>query len=181
NDGSKDNTIDLLRKFQKGQENRVLVYDMPQNGGKAEAVRQGINHMLKNTTVGNVGFIDADLATGFDDYRSLVLELRNPLNRKEMVFASRKMENDQDVNRSYFRNLASCMVGKWINKIIGLPILDTQCGAKVFSRSLAGELFKKSFISKWLFDVELFIRTKNYYGKSSVMEKVQEKAIQLLF
>lgn len=178
NDGSSDGTLDMLKSFQKGQENRVLVYGMPQNGGKAEAVRSGINYMLDKTSVHNVGFIDADLATGFDDYRSLVLALRNPENPKEMVFGSRKLEEESNIQRTFLRDLASNGVGKFINRIIGLPIKDTQCGAKVFSRDLASRIFNRSFISKWLFDVELFIRAKNFFGKDNVMKSIEEKAIK---
>ena len=44
---------------------------------------------------------------------------------------------------------------------IGLPVYDTQCGFKVFNHQLAYEIFSKNFISKWIFDVELFLRAKS--------------------
>lgn len=172
NDGSKDNTLQILEDFQLGQEDRVRVYNMPQNGGKAEAVRSGVNHMIETTNVKTIGFIDADLATGFVDYCMLVNKIENE--NKEMVFGSRKADDNIDMERSAFRKMASNAVGMLTKSIICMNIKDTQCGAKVFDRKIAKIAFGKAFQSKWLFDIEIFIRVKNYFGKKEVMNKIEE-------
>ena len=171
NDGSGDDTLTQLQAFQLGQQDRVLVHNMKKNGGKAEAVRRGTKCLLRNTPVLNVGYIDADLATGFEDYKRLVNVLK--FTGKSMVFGSRKMEASGDIDRSAFRKFASSIIGMMITFLIGMPIKDTQCGAKVFTRLTAGYLFDTAFLSRWLFDVELFIRMKNLYGDAT-MSKVQE-------
>ena len=38
NDGSKDKTLEVLKKLQKGREEFITIYDCKKNGGKAEAV-----------------------------------------------------------------------------------------------------------------------------------------------
>jgi len=172
NDGSKDKTLEKLLKFAEKQNGRVLVYDMPQNGGKAAAVRAGVQYLLKTTMVKTIGFVDADLATGFDDYKVLVNNLSTA--DHEVIIGSRKISKDLDIDRSWFREIASNVVGKFINKIIGLDIKDTQCGAKVFSRRLAKEVFNAPFQSKWLFDVEILIRFKNFFGKNQAMSYIKE-------
>lgn len=182
NDGSTDKTLEVLKSFQKklmsehrGMETQLLIHNMPQNGGKAAAVRAGVNYLIKNTNVQNVGFIDADLATGFDDFKNLVgtLDEKN----LDVVIGSRKINQDLDMERSAFRQAASFAFGKFINGIIGLDIKDTQCGAKVFSRAIAKVVFKESFQSKWLFDVELLIRVKNHFGKNRAMDFLNEVAL----
>ena len=45
--------------------------------------------------------------------------------------------------------------------ILKLPVYDTQCGAKIFKIKLAQIIFMDPFITNWLFDIELFARTKN--------------------
>jgi len=174
NDGSTDETLAQLQAFQLCQPKRVLVHNMKKNGGKAEAVRQGMNCLLTNSSVLNLGFIDADLATGFDDYKRLVNVLK--FTGKNMVFGSRKMEGADNIERSAFRKLASNSIGSMIRLIIGMPVKDTQCGAKVFSRLTADYIFSSSFLSRWLFDVEIFIRMKNLFG-DRVMDKVEEVAL----
>ena len=104
-----------------------MVVNLEENMGKAEAVRQGVQHLLLRNEFTTIGYLDADLATGFDDYKRLTDLLR--ITRKSMVFGSRKMEESRDIDRSLFRNTASKVIGKFIHLIIGMPIKDTQCGA----------------------------------------------------
>ena len=49
-----------------------------------------------------------------------------------------------------------------------MPFKDTKCGAKVMDSEIASKMFNKKFITKWLFDVELFMRMKRYFGKTEV-------------
>ena len=172
NDGSKDETLDQLLSFKNNMGNRVLVHNMPQNGGKAEAVRQGVNLMNENSQIENIGFLDADLATGFDDYKRLVEKLNSA--DLQMVFGSRKANNGIKLKRTGFRKFASLVISLIISVITRMNIKDTQCGAKVFKRNIVPRLFNKQFHSRWLFDVEIFIRIKDYFGAQSVMKQVYE-------
>ncbi len=174
NDGSKDETLDQLNAFAKKNTKQVIVHNMPQNGGKATAVQSGMNHVLENYTLDTIGFIDADLATGFDDYKTLVKTLKSE--DLKMVFGSRKMEAAGNIERSVFRQFASWLIGAMIKVIIGLPVQDTQCGAKVFTPKTAQYLFNRKFMSRWLFDVEMFIRIKSRYQKDT-MNCIKEVAV----
>lgn len=60
NDGSKDNTLDVLYDLKKQNEGRISVYNCEQNGGKAEAVRLGMLHLAKQQQFDYIGFLDAD-------------------------------------------------------------------------------------------------------------------------
>jgi hypothetical protein len=42
--------------------------------------------------------------------------------------------------------------------LLGVRAYDTQCGAKVFRRSAVAEIFGEPFISRWIFDVEIYCR-----------------------
>lgn len=175
NDGSSDNTLDILNQFRQGQSDRVLILDLPENVGKAEAVRTAANVLLSMHHIETVGYMDADLATGFDDYQMLVDVMES--GEKQMVFGSRKACSQTEIERSPFRKLASQAVGLLTRKIISLDVKDTQCGAKVFSRSVAEVAFRAPFQSRWLFDIEIFIRVKNHLGKQNVMNSIQEVAL----
>lgn len=171
NDGSRDATLDQLLHFQENHPIQVCVVNLNTNQGKAEAVRSGIIYLLAETRVEEVGFLDADLATDFIDYKRLSTVLQSE--NRQMVVGSRKMNGGQEVKRSAFRMMASNIVGKAVSMIIALPIKDTQCGAKVFKRATAVNLFDNTFLSRWLFDVELFIRIRRFYG-TAVMSKISE-------
>ncbi len=166
NDGSSDETVAQLSEFANQNTAQVTVVDLTVNQGKAEAVRQGVLMMSHQEDVETIGFIDADLATGFEDYMRLVAVHR--IEDKRVVIGSRKKGDGSGVERSAFRSLASFAVGRIIKSLIELPICDTQCGAKVFDVAAANYLFDTPFVSKWLFDVELFLRLKSRYGKQTV-------------
>ncbi|MBK8203646.1 MAG: hypothetical protein IPK68_15420 [Bdellovibrionales bacterium] len=56
--------------------------------------------------------------------------------------------------------------------VLGLPVYDTQCGAKMFRREIAQSVFSEPLISRWLFDIELLFRimtTQEYKEKGSAM------------
>ena len=52
--------------------------------------------------------------------------------------------------------MAGRVIATIISEILQIKVYDTQCGCKVFSRDLASEVFIDEFISRWLFDVEIF-------------------------
>ena len=62
NDGSTDKTLQLLQSLQAADPNKFSVLSLPQNQGKAEAVRRGVLTAIESQP-DYVGFWDADLAT----------------------------------------------------------------------------------------------------------------------
>ena len=62
NDGSRDATLEVLRALHEERPDRCQVLDLPQNSGKAEAVRQGVARAM-TSGMDAVGYWDADLAT----------------------------------------------------------------------------------------------------------------------
>ncbi len=174
NDGSKDETLEQLEDFRTGNESLVIIENLAINQGKAEAVRNGVQALLALSDVETIGYLDADLATGFEDYMRLENQIHTE--GKNMVFGSRKMDDSEGIERSAFRKFASWVIGMMIKVLIGMPINDTQCGAKVFTRALARDIFDRSFLSRWLFDVEIFIRINNKFSKAS-MEVIKEVAL----
>ena len=61
---------------------------------------------------------------------------------------------ERTVRRGLIGNIAKFI----IRRILDAPVWDTQCGAKVFSREVAEEIFHDRFRTRWLFDVELLMR-----------------------
>ena len=58
--------------------------------------------------------------------------------------------------------------------VLKIPNYDTQCGIKLFERKLALQLFARPFVSKWLFDIEIFIRTMEQTGMVDYTQNVKE-------
>jgi dolichyl-phosphate beta-glucosyltransferase len=177
NDGSTDNTLTLLKRLRKGFETQISIYDCPQNGGKAEAVRQGMLHLFDTTTCRNIGFLDADLSTDFVDFKQLVHHLDTKPTIKVAVGA-RVKRLGAEITRNLKRHLIGRSIATLIGILLEMPIYDTQCGAKVFRRDIVRSLFLQSFSSKWLFDVELFFRLKNRFGVQKATTLIYEHPLQ---
>lgn len=176
NDGSKDNTLEVLKGLQKGHEDYITVYDCAKNGGKAEAVRQGVNFMLRDREVDYVGFLDADLSTNFADFEDLVNTIAN--SEYEIVSGSRMARMGANIAKESSRQIISVTINKIIQKILGMPFNDTQCGAKIFTRGAAEHAFAKKFLTSWIFDVEIFLRMKKKYGKDKVQQFLCEQPLK---
>ena len=155
-DGSTDATAETLAFLSRESPSIQTLY-LPKNGGKAEAVRAGINWALSHTSCEAVGFWDADLATPLEELPRFITELERDPSR-ELVIGARWPHLGAHIDRTPLRSLSSKVMKLLIHWALGVNVYDTQCGAKLFRRATAQELFSKPFISRWLFDVELLIR-----------------------
>ena len=55
---------------------------------------------------------------------------------------------------------------------------DTQCGAKIFKRESLHIAFDRKFITRWIFDVEIFMRMKLHYGSSKAQSLICEQPLK---
>ena len=172
NDGSSDNTLSVLRQLRDSNPDNISVYNCKKNVGKAEAIRQGMLRLTKDQQFDYVGFLDADLSTDFQDFNALVSVIEN--SDFKIVSGSRMVRVGTNINKHTPRQTISVL----IQKILGMPLKDTQCGAKIMDREIASLLFNEKFITKWLFDVEIFMRMKKIYGRHSAQKLIYEQPLQ---
>ncbi|QFS83721.1 putative glycosyltransferase YkoT [Roseivivax sp. THAF40] len=156
-DGSRDATLERLQDMAKRAPSRISVLALPRNGGKAEAVRQGL---IEATARGAAitGYWDADLATPLDAIGDM-LRVLNRHDHVEVIFGSRRPLLGHKIERADNRRLVSRICNALARVALRMPIGDTQCGAKMLratpslTRALAAP-----FQAGWLFDIELFSR-----------------------
>ena len=155
-DGSTDATADSLAWLANASPSIHSIF-LPNNRGKAEAVRTGVMHLCNMTHADLVGFWDADLATPLDEIPGFVRRFEEDPSIAA-VLGSRWQRLGARVRRNVGRGLASAFVAKAIRRALDVPVWDTQCGAKIFTLDLAAEIFAQPFHTRWLFDVELLAR-----------------------
>jgi len=176
NDGSTDNTLQVLQELSKGREDHISVYNCAMNGGKAEAVRQGVLHLTKDKQLDYIGFLDADLSTNFQDFDELVKTIST--SDFKIVSGSRIARMGADIHKEGARAIISKTINKIIQTILGMPFRDTQCGAKIMTIDVIKEVFDKKFYTKWLFDVEIFLRMKKVYGAEKAKSYLCEQPLK---
>lgn len=160
NDGSTDDTANLIDAHTSDS---IYLLDLKQNRGKAEAVRQGFLHVEKlpiSSKLEWVGFWDADLATPlwevdnfFKFHETFALDAK-------VILGSRFKRLGSSVQRSTKRHFLGRLFATVVDNLFHLGCYDTQCGAKLFQKTLIPLFAAEPYISSWAFDVEVLIRLK---------------------
>ena len=156
NDGSTDGTKELLVRLSQACPERIQHIGMGRNRGKAEAVRCGfLNSFSSGFDI--IGYWDADLSTPLETIPVFrrILEDRGV----DAVIGSRVRLLGRHIRRRPHRHYLGRLFATCASLLIGLPVYDTQCGAKIFRNTeRLRQVFRKPFRVKWTFDVEILAR-----------------------
>ncbi|MBI1984764.1 MAG: glycosyltransferase family 2 protein [Candidatus Wildermuthbacteria bacterium] len=149
NDGSKDRTESILKKFLITVPYlRVIKIE---HRGKGSAIKQGMLNAKGKILL----FCDADNSTSIDQVEKMFPWFSQGY---EVVIGSRDIKGAVLAPpQPWFRNLVSGESFKLLRKIlVGLwDIEDSQCGFKAFSKKAAKEVFPQSIIEQFAFDPEV--------------------------
>ncbi len=157
NDGSRDNTLEVIQKICASNPTRALCLSLDKNSGKGEAVRRGMLHLLKDGKYTVIGFWDADLAVPLSEIQDFAEVFRlNP--NIQGVIGSRVHLAGRLIERVYLRHYLGRLFATVMSWTFGFAVYDTQCGAKLFDRRVLDSVVQEPFCSRWIFDVELIIR-----------------------
>jgi hypothetical protein len=122
-----------------------MVLPLTANGGKADAVRQGVLHAVRTGSSALIGYWDADLSTPLEELQGMLAVFeRQPAAR--LVMGSRVRRLGSNIRRRAVRRLLGRIFSALASQILDLPIYDSQCGAKLFRREIAETVFAERFI-----------------------------------
>ncbi|WP_242345278.1 glycosyltransferase [Anaeromyxobacter terrae] len=157
-DGSTDATPTVLEELRRAEPSRISVVRLRENRGKAEAVRAGLRGGLSGGAA-IVGYADADLSTPVDELLRLVDTAL--ASQRDVVLGSRVRLLGRRIERRAHRHYLGRVFATFASLALGLPVYDTQCGAKLFraTPALAAAL-AAPFRTRWIFDVELLGRLR---------------------
>lgn len=153
NDGSQDNTVEVVKKLEPLLRNLKLINNQL-NHGKGYAVRQGMMAAKGNWRL----FMDADNSTSIVEFNKMIPYFKAGY---EVVIGSRDVKGARTSppQALYKRLLGN--IGNLIIQALLLPgIWDTQCGFKCFSDEAAEKVFHLTKIDRWGFDAEALALAK---------------------
>ena len=154
-DGSTDSTTALLTSL--SEHPRISALFLPANGGKAEAVRQGLL-AASNRDAAWLGYVDADLATPPAEIERLI-DIATDSPDSDCIFGSRIRLCGSQVTRHLSRHLAGRVFATLADFVLDAHVYDTQAGAKFFRNTPElRHCLRDPFADRWSFDVELFGR-----------------------
>ncbi|GAC1658647.1 MAG: glycosyltransferase family 2 protein [Acidobacteriaceae bacterium] len=155
NDGSKDNTVEIVNAYSQNYPNVRLVQN-PGNRGKGYAVKNGMLHANGDIML----MTDADLSSPIEECTKLFNAIEAGA---DVAIGSRWIDPSlQTVRQPWFRQIGGRGLNVLIRLILALRFKDTQCGFKAFSRSAAQQLFPLQQVERWGFDPELLFLAKRF-------------------
>jgi len=155
NDGSRDNTAEMVREFAESNP-LVRLVENPGNRGKGYAVRNG----MLNSRGEIVLFSDADLSSPIEEMPKLLAALASGA---DIAIGSRWLRAELQTRRqSRHRQLFGRVFNLLLRVILGLRFKDTQCGFKAFSRRAAQTIFPLQRIERWGFDPEILFLARKF-------------------
>jgi glycosyltransferase involved in cell wall biosynthesis len=155
NDGSRDNTAEIVREFAE-KDSLVRLVENPGNRGKGYSVRNG---MLK--AHGEVVlFSDADLSSPIEEMPKLLDALARGA---DIAIGSRWLKAELQTQRQSLHRQAFGRVFNLLLRIIlGLRFKDTQCGFKAFTHRAAQTILPLQRIERWGFDPEILFLARKF-------------------
>ncbi|MBX8640874.1 MAG: glycosyltransferase [Thermoplasmata archaeon] len=140
-----DNTPEIVARY---SERGVLGYRHSAKLGKGGAIIEGLKKASYNVT----GYVDAD---GSLSPESLKTMLRY-VNDYDCVVGSRWIDGSRWNREEPVPNrIASRLFNVLVRGLLGLPLRDTQCGAKLFRTEIVGELLSKTVVTNRTFDIAI--------------------------
>jgi glycosyltransferase involved in cell wall biosynthesis len=161
-DGSQDGTVALVRRFAVDHP-AFRVSEAPRNLGKGAAVRRG----MAEATGDFLLFTDADLSAPIGEAKRLLYWLEEGY---DVAIGSRAMPDASvTIQAKSKRKFIGRIFNFLVQRMIGLPLYDTQCGFKAFRRDVGKRLFDLQRLDGFSFDVEvLFLAAHQGYSVREV-------------
>lgn len=133
------------------------LHRLPENRGKGAAVRAGWDLAVAEDATW-LGFCDADGSVYAGEMIRLShLALAMPVSEPTVLLASRHVPGAYPFWSSPLRRILSRSFAAWVRNRTGLPLRDTQCGAKFLPAALYRECRPRLRIDRFAFDVELLL------------------------
>src|SRR5215469_17037389 len=159
NDGSKDDTAEIVRKF-AAVDDCVRLLENPGNRGKGYSVRNGMLHARGDVML----FTDTDLSSPIYEADKLFAALRNGA---DVAIGSRWLQRElQTEPQPLMRQLYGRLFNLGLRVVLGLRYKDTQCGFKAFNRRAIDIIFTRQRIERWGFDPELLFLADKFTLKT---------------
>jgi dolichyl-phosphate beta-glucosyltransferase len=148
NDGSKDDTANVVKEQETKIKNLRLV-DNVENHGKGYVVKQGMLEASGDVRL----FMDADNSTTVDQVLPFLPYFDQG---HDIVVGSRRIKGANiAVKQGIFRDFLGGVFRFIVHTLAPVGVTDTQCGFKAFSGKAAQAVFPKQTIFRWAFDVEI--------------------------
>jgi len=158
-DGSRDETPEILQRFQDRHPAVRLLRNEP-NRGKGYSVRRGVLEARGEFVL----FTDADLSAPIEETNKLLGALEST--GADAAVGSRALDRRLiGIHQPWRREMGGRVFNLLVRILTGLKIRDTQCGLKLFRRASTERAFELQRVTGFGFDPEVLFLIERIGGK----------------
>ncbi len=144
-DGKLDRTAEKLKSLKL---RKLKVVEISENNGKGYAIRRGIEYADGDI----IGFLDA----GMDiDPNGIEMLINHMVWYDADIIVGSKLHPVSRVDYPFSRKILSWGYRTFTHLLFGFRIRDTQVGLKFFKSKVAKDVFSRSLVKEFAFDVEV--------------------------
>lgn len=157
-DGSQDKTVICVQEWQKKSSVNLRLLSNNNNMGKGFSIRHGVMESRGRYVI----FIDADLPYELDAIDNFL----NALNKGfDLAVGSRVLPGSEVRGVPVYRYIAGQIFSWMVQAVLFSGLPDTQCGFKSFKSEAAREIFRRTSIDGFGFDVEMLFVARKFKFK----------------
>ena len=158
-DGSKDNSLQILAAFIKKNKKRNINYKVlkiKNNTGKGNALKNGVK-FCKNDWILT---LDSDISVSISQINNW--KKKKFLDKKNTIFFGSRNLHDSKMKYKLYRKILGILFSSFVNISFSINLKDTQCGFKLYRRKEAKLIFKNLKDQGFAHDIELILLAKKY-------------------
>ena len=158
NDGSKDNTLKLIKEFKGssklGRKIKIVTYSI--NKGKGYAIKSGMLASNADYTL----FFDADMSTPLSELTKFMPFIKEGVN---VIVGTRKNGHSTVIkHQPKLREFLGKGFTLMTKTALSLQVTDFTCGFKAFDKASKDKVFESSQIEGWGYDAEILFLANKY-------------------
>ena len=167
--GCRDRTLDVVKGYSKKYP-AIRYIDIKEGIGKGGALIEG----FKIVNGDYIGFVDADGATNASAYYNLYEQIKD----YDGIIASRWIKGAKvRVRQTAGRRIASRLFNVLVRILFGIDIVDSQCGAKLFTKKAIKNVVNELGTTRWAFDIDLlYLLKRNGFKLTEVPTEWDDQA-----
>jgi len=152
-DGSTDKTLEIAQDLQN-KNNKIRLHSSKKRLGKGRAISNSMLLAKKEF----VAYMDVDLAADPSELERLF----NKINDYDIAIGSRLLRGTlPPIERPFYRAFFSFFYSRFFRILFHNPIIDPQCGFKLFRKEIVSELFKDISTTGFAFDSEVIVKASS--------------------
>jgi dolichyl-phosphate beta-glucosyltransferase len=158
NDGSSDNTFQILKKYKNENaklNKKIKIISYKKNQGKGYALKRGV----KIAKFDWILTLDADISVSITQLSDWIKH--NKITEENFIYFGSRNLTDSNIKFKIYRKLIGLIFIKIIKFLFSINLCDTQCGFKLYKKNIAKKLFLNLKILDFTHDIEIVLISKN--------------------